>query len=99
MKIFNKTLLIVISTTFVSCAPPPDIIIPTRTEKVEENATQINMWMMDFEEWENQININQRMDFNDNLTDGIQIKQQYIDTNAFDDMIRSAYESKNSFLW
>lgn len=95
MKIFNKTLLIVISTTFVSCAPPPDIIIPTRTEKVEENATQINMWMMDFEEWENQININQRMDFNENLTDGIQIKQQYIDTNAFDDMIRSAYESKN----
>lgn len=95
MKIFNKLLLIAVTASVVSCAPPPDISLPTREEKTEQGATEIKMWMMDFEEWENQINIEQRMDFNDNLTDGIQIKQQYIDTNAFDDMIRSAYESKN----
>lgn len=94
-KLPKNLLLLAVAATLVSCAPPPDISIPTREEKFEEGATEISMWMMDFEEWENQININQRLDFNENLTDGIQIKQQYIDTNAFDDMIRSAYESGN----
>ena len=95
MKLAKNLLLLVTAATLVSCAPPSDLSMPDREEKFEENATSISMWMMDFEEWENQINIEQRMDFNDNLTDGIQLKQQYIDTNAFDDMIRSAYESHN----
>ena len=94
-KLPKKLLLFVVAATLVSCAPPPDISLPTRDEQFEDGATEISMWMMDFEEWENQININQRLDFNENLEDGIQIKQQYIDTNAFDDMIRSAYESGN----
>lgn len=81
----------------VACEPPQTTELPTGgdEELFEENATEIKMWMMDFEEWENQINISQRKKFNSNLEDGIQVKQTYIDTNAFDDLIRSAYESKN----
>ena len=50
----------------VSCAPPDDIVIDNSEELVEEGATEIKMWMMDFEEWENRININQRKEFNKN---------------------------------
>ena len=76
-----------------SCNPPDDIIINDRVEKIEEGATEISMWMIDFEEWENRINIDHRMDFNDNLTDGIQVTQRYIDKASFDDSIRGAYET------
>lgn len=95
MKLAKKLLVLSTLALLASCAPPEGISFPDREEQFESGATEISMWMMDFEEWENQINIDQRMNFNDNLTDGIQIKQQYIDTNAFDDMIRSAYESNN----
>lgn len=78
-----------------SCTPPEDIIIDDTVEQVEENATEIKMWMMDFEEWENQINISQRKKFNSNVNDGIQLNQTYIDKNSFDDLIRSAYESNS----
>ena len=88
--------LLTLTTLFAltSCTPPSDIIIGEE-EKFEDGATEISMWLMDFEEWENQINISQRKSFNSNLNDGIQLKQTYIDTNAFDDLIRSAYASNN----
>ena len=78
-----------------SCKPPSDIIIDDEKEFVEENATHIKMWMMDFEEWENQINISQRKAFNKIKDDGIQLDQTYINKNDFDDLIRSSYEAKN----
>ena len=83
------------SLCLLSCTPPSDIIIDDEEEKVEEGATSINMWMMDFQEWENRINISQRKKFNSNTNDGIQLNQNYINKNNFDEMIRSAYESKN----
>lgn len=83
------------SLCLLSCTPPSDIIIDDEEEKVEEGATSINMWMMDFQEWENRINISQRKKFNSNINDGIQLNQNYINKNNFDEMIRSAYESKN----
>ena len=76
-----------------SCEPPDDIVIDSKSEQIEANATNITMWMMDFEEWENRINIDQRKLFNDDLNDGIQLTQTYIDSNSFDDLIRGAYES------
>lgn len=81
--------------SLISCSPPSDIVIDTSEEASEEGATTIKMWMMDFEEWENRINIAQRKDFNSDTTDGIQLSQTYIDSNSFDDLIRSAYESNN----
>lgn len=87
--------IILLTSTFslLSCEPPSDIVIDDKIEKFEDGATEIKMWMMDFEEWENRINIYQRKLFNDNLSDGIQLSQTYIDSNSFDDLIRGAYES------
>ncbi len=81
--------------SLASCTPPDDITIDDEVEVVEEGATNIKMWMMDFEEWENQINISQRKLFNKNASDGIQLSQTYINKNDFDDLIRSSYESRN----
>lgn len=85
----------VILAALASCTPPDDIVVDSEEEKVEENATIVSMWMMDFEEWENRINISQRKKFNADLTDGIQLEQTYINKNDFDDLIRSRYESGN----
>lgn len=89
--------IILLTSTFslLSCEPPDDIDINDKEEKFEDGATEIKMWMMDFEEWENRINIDHRMLFNDNLNDGIQLSQTYIDSNSFDDLIRGAYESNS----
>ncbi len=89
--------IILLTSTFslLSCEPPSDIVIDDKIEKFEDGATEIKMWMMDFEEWENRINIYQRKLFNDNLSDGIQLSQTYIDSNSFDDLIRGAYESNS----
>lgn len=81
--------------TMASCTPPSDIIIDSEEEAIEDGATTVKMWMMDFEEWENKINISQRKLFNKDTTDGIQLSQNYINKNDFEDLIRSAYESKN----
>ncbi|TVP94177.1 MAG: extracellular solute-binding protein [Acholeplasmatales bacterium] len=77
------------------CTPPDDIIIGDREEQFEEGATTITMWINDFEEWNNQLNFKQRMDFNDNLEDGIQLEQVLVAINDFDDRIRSARETGN----
>ena len=89
--------ILLLTSTFslLSCEPPDDIDITDKEEKFEEGATEIKMWMMDFEEWENKINIDHRILFNDNLNDGIQLSQTYIDSNSFDDLIRGAYESNS----
>lgn len=87
--------MVMVALSLTGCKPPDDIIIDDEKELVEENATPIKMWMMDFEEWENKINISQRKLFNKNLEDGIQLQQTYINKNDFDDLIRSSYESKN----
>lgn len=95
----NKNLLCIstalLAFSLTGCKPPDDIIIDDESEYFEENATNIKMWMMDFEEWENQINISQRKKFNKIDNDGIQLSQNYINKNDFDDLIRSSYESKN----
>lgn len=85
--------LFVLSSLMCSCTPPSDITIDDGKEVVEEGATEISMWMMDFEEWENQINISQRKQINKNVEDGIQVTQRYVSSLDFDDLIRSAYES------
>lgn len=87
--------MFMLALTLAGCTPPDGIIIDDEVEVIEENATPIKMWMMDFEEWENRINISQRKLFNKNVNDGIQLQQTYINKNDFDDLIRSSYESKN----
>lgn len=77
-----------------ACKPPEDLII--REEFFEENATSINMWCADFEEWQNELNINQRMDFNDIKDDGIQLKQVFVEQNDIDDRLRSARETNST---
>ncbi len=94
----KKFLFLIISIllfTLVACTPPSDIEINDRVEKIEENAKVVEMWSMDFEEWENRINIKQRMDFNEDLTDGLQLSQTFVDDNNFWDLIRSARETGN----
>jgi len=78
-----------------SCKPPDDIIIDEREEKFEDGATKVKMWIHDFEDWNNLLNFKQRMDFNDILDDGIQLEQTLIDTDSFEDLIRSARETGN----
>lgn len=87
--------MVLATLSLTGCKPPDDITIDDEKELVEKDATTIKMWMMDFEEWENKINISQRKLFNKNLKDGIQLQQTYINKNDFDDLIRSSYESKN----
>lgn len=87
--------MVMVTLSLTGCKPPDDITIDDEIEYVEEGATNIKMWMMDFEEWENQINISQRKKFNKIEDDGIQLTQNYINKNDFDDLIRSSYESKN----
>jgi multiple sugar transport system substrate-binding protein len=93
----KKILLLLFVSAFslmiLGCQPPADIITDIREEYVEAGAKKVTMWTMDFEEWNNQINISQRMDFNDIKDDGIQLEQTIIDMNSFEDMIRSARES------
>lgn len=92
---FSKglSILFILSSLMCACTPPEGITIDTSEEVVEEGATEVSMWVMDFEEWENQINISQRKQINKNTEDGIQVSQRYISSLDFDDLIRSAYES------
>ena len=77
------------------CTPPADITTNVREEYIETDADTITMWVNDFEEWNNQINIKQRMDFNDIQDDNIQLNQVYIEVTSFEDLIRSARETGN----
>lgn len=87
--------LLVVVTVLQACEPPSDIIINDREEFFEEGATTINMWAADFEEWQNQLNIQQRMDFNDIKDDGIQLAQTFIQQSDIDDRLRSARETNS----
>ncbi len=66
-----------------------------RVEQFESGATEVVMWIHDFEDWNNMLNFEQRKDFNDNLDDGIQLEQVLVDTDNFEDLIRSARETGN----
>ena len=88
-------LLFILSFVLFGCNPPDDIIINDRVEQFENGATEVSMWVNDFEEWNNQLAIEQRMDFNDQLTDGIQLKQTFVEVTAFDDQMRAARETGN----
>lgn len=88
------TSVLIVFATY-ACKPPIDIIINDRIEKFEEGATKVTMWINDFEEWNNQLNAKQRMDFNENLEDGIQLEQVFIEGTSFEDLIRTARETKN----
>lgn len=92
-KLLAFLIVSVLSLAFIGCQPPSDINTNIRDEYVEEGATKVSMWTMDFEEWNNQLNISQRMDFNDITDDGIQLEQVLIEMNSFEDMIRSARET------
>ncbi len=92
-KITNVFVLLFVVAILTACTPPDDIIITDREEYIEANATQINMWCADFEEWQNQLNIKQRMDFNDIKDDGLQLTQTFIQQNDLDDRLRSARET------
>ena len=90
--VFILTLLVV-ATCLTACEPPEDIVISDREEYIEEGATKITMWCADFEEWQNQLNKNQRMDFNDIKDDGLQLTQTFIQQADIDDRLRSARET------
>ena len=92
-KFILLAIVSVLSIAFIGCEPPSDITTNLREEYIEQNATGVSLWTMDFEEWNNQINIKQRLDFNDIQDDGIQLNQVLIEMNSFEDMIRSARET------
>jgi multiple sugar transport system substrate-binding protein len=94
-KIFLLVTIIFTCLSFTACQPPDNIVIDNRVEFVEKDATEVSLWVNDFEEWNNQINIKQRMDFNDIEDDGIQLNQNLIEVNSFEDLIRSARETNN----
>ncbi len=94
-KILLSIVLAVATLIFIGCQPPADLTTNVRVEQFETGATEITIWTNDFEDWNNQLNLVQRMDFNDNLTDGIQLEQVFVDIDSFEDLIRSARESEN----
>lgn len=94
-KMFVLLIMVTSQMVLFGCTPPSDISIIDREEKFEKNARSIEMWSMDFEEWENQITIKQRMDFNENISDGLQLSQTFVASDNFWDMIRSARETNN----
>ena len=99
-----KRLLLVLTVMLVAvllagCEPPDDIkdiVNNSREEYFESGATTINMWCADFEEWQNQLNIKQRKDFNDIKDDGIQLSQTFILQTEIDDRLRSARETNST---
>lgn len=99
-----KRLLLVLTVMLVTalltgCEPPDDIkdiVNNNREEYFEDGATTINMWCADFEEWQNQLNISQRKDFNDIKDDGIQLSQDFIQQTDIDDRLRSARETNST---
>lgn len=88
--------LALISFCIAACDPPEDINLNKKEEYQEKGATTINMWCADFEEWQNQLNVNQRMDFNNIKDDKIQLKQTFIEVNDIDDRLRSARETNST---
>ena len=99
MKRFLLALTIMlVGVSLTGCEPPDDIkdiVNNNREEYVEEGATKINMWVADFEEWQNQLNISQRKDFNDIKDDGIQLVQTFVQQTEIDDRLRSARETNS----
>jgi len=94
-KLFVLSLVFLFTFLLVSCSPPEELETD-REEKFEAGATNISMWCARFEEWQNQLNIKQRMDFNDNLTDGIQLSQTFVAQTDIDDRLRSARETNST---
>lgn len=92
-KFILLAIVSVLALSIIGCEPPSDITTNLREEYVEQGATDVTLWTMDFEEWNNQINIKQRLDFNDIQDDGVQLNQVLIEMNSFEDMIRSARET------
>ncbi len=86
-------LLALLTVCLVACKPPADITTGNKTEYMEEGATAINMWCARFEEWQNQLNQKQRMEFNDIKDDGIQLYQTFIAQTDIDDRLRAARET------
>jgi multiple sugar transport system substrate-binding protein len=92
-KLIIFTLFSFCAFVLFGCTPPADLTTNLREERFETDATEITMWVNDFEDWNNELNFSQRIDFNDNVSDGIQLKQVLIDVDSFDDLIRSSRET------
>ena len=91
--------LVLVASLLTACDPPEDIkdyVENAREEYFEDGATKINMWVADFEEWQNQLNISQRKDFNDIKDDGIQLTQTFVQQTDIDDLLRTARETKST---
>ena len=98
-KLLMFILVSIVLISFVGCKEPEGLnndIVGDREEYVEEGATNINMWVARFEEWQNQLIIKQRMDFNDIKDDGIQLKQTIIAQTDIDDRLRAARETNTT---
>ena len=95
-KIFTFLTLLFIAVALVGCKPPEGFsTIDSKDEYIESGATNIVMWCADFEEWQNQLNVKQRMDFNSIKDDGIQLSQVFVEQNDIDDRLRAARESQS----
>lgn len=95
-KLFSFLTLLFIAIALVGCKPPEGLsTIDSKDEYIEAGATNIVMWCADFEEWQNQLNVKQRMEFNSIKDDGIQLSQIFIEQNDIDDRLRAARESQS----
>ena len=96
-KILSFLTLLFIAVALVGCKPPEGLLtIDSKDEYIEAGATNIVMWCADFEEWQNQLNVSQRMDFNNIKNDGIQLSQVFIEQNDIDDRLRAARETNST---
>lgn len=81
------TLLASISVVFAGCNNTPS--------SVEEGATVVTLYAQSFEQWNNDY-LQKRVDeFNQNLTDGIQLEVKFFTDSAYNDAITVARENKS----
>lgn len=66
---------------------------PTGT--VEEGATVVTLYAQNFEQWSNEYLEKRKEEFNQNLTDGIQLEVKFFTDSAYNDAITVARENKS----
>jgi len=69
---------------------------PSDDYPIEKGATEIKIFTRDFEDWNNELFSQNIRLFNENLTDGIQVRVEYILESAFNDKMTAAREAGNA---
>lgn len=88
-KLVLVTLVFMLSFTLFSCRGDDDEDV----YPIEEGATVIRIFVRDFEDWNNEFFAQRIRNFNEDLTDGIQVEVEFIIESVFNDRMNAAREA------